>query len=147
MQLIENEYFKKILEEEKQFEVILANELKNSERYKALTFSFGGISLDITRQLFTLKQFAKLKMLGKAIKIEDEKKKLFDGFFVNVTEDKFVTHFNERKPNSLRDKTKTYKKFISFLKQRKIRSLINIGIGGSDLGVKMVYYALKNHFP
>ena len=75
--------------------------------------------------------------------IEGKKKDLFEGSFVNVTENRFVTHFLERNPNLVSDKTKRYKSFISFLKHKKIKNLINVGIGGSDLGIKMVYHALE----
>ena len=81
-------------------------------------------------------------MLGKAIDIEDKKKKLLEGSFVNVTENRFVTHFLERNPSIVMDKTKRYKSFIHFIKQKKIKNLINVGIGGSDLGIKMVYNAI-----
>ena len=144
MQLNKNKYFKEILKDKEKLGFISAKELSNLDRHKALTFSFEDVSLDITRQLISSKQFAKLQMLGKAIDIEDKKKKLFDGSFINVTEDRCVTHLLERKPNLVMEKAERYKSFISLLKQRKIKNLINIGIGGSDLGVKMVYHALKN---
>ena len=144
MQLNKNKYFKEILKEVDKLGFIPAKELRNLDRQKALTFSFEDISLDITRQLISSKQFAKLQMLGRAIDIQDQKKKLFDGSFINSTEDQCVNHFLERKPNLVMKKTERYKSFISLLKQKKIKNLINIGIGGSDLGVKMVYHSLKH---
>ena len=144
MQLNENKYFRDILEKEKKSEFVIANELQNLDRHKTFTFSFEDISLDITRQLISSKQFTKLKMLGKVIDIEDKKKELFEGSFLNVTENRFVTHFLERNSNLVVDKTKRYKSFISLLKQKKIKTLINVGIGGSDLGLKMVYHALEH---
>ena len=143
MQLNKNKYFREILREEKKLDFVIANELRSSGRQKAFTFSFDNISLDMTRQLISSEQFAKLKMLGEAIDIKDKKKKLFEGSFLNVTENRLVTHFLERNSNSVVDKTNRYKSFISFLKQKKIKNLINVGIGGSDLGIKMVYHALK----
>ena len=74
MQLNENKYFRDILEEEKKLEFVIANELQNPDRQKAFTFSFEDISLDITRQLISSEQFAKLKMLGEAIDIKDKKR-------------------------------------------------------------------------
>jgi glucose-6-phosphate isomerase len=144
MQLNKNKYFKDIVQEENKLGFVIANELRSPERHKAFTFSFEDISLDITRQLISTNQFAKLKMLGEEIDVEDKKKELFEGSFVNVTENRFVTHFLERNPNLVVNKTKRYKSFISFLKQKKIKNLINVGIGGSDLGIKMVYHALEN---
>ena len=144
MQLNKNKYFKEILEKENKAQFDSVNELQKLNRLKAFTFSFENISIDITRQLIFSEQFATLQMLGVAIDIENKKKKLCEGSFINVTENRFVTHFLERKPNSVRDKAKRYKSFISFLKQKNIKKLINVGIGGSDLGVKMVYRALKN---
>ena len=104
MQLNKNIYFRDILEEEKQLEFVIANELRSPSRQKAFTFSFEDISLDITRQLISSSQLIKLKMLGKVIDIEDKKKELFDGSFLNITENKFVTHFLERNPNLVVDK-------------------------------------------
>ena len=138
MQLNKNKYFKEILEKEKKSEFVLANELQNLYRQKALKFSFEDISLDITRQLISSNQLTKLKMLGKVIEIEDKKKELFEGSYLNATENRFVTHFLERNSNLVVDKAKRYKSFISLLKQKKIKTLINVGIGGSDLGLKMV---------
>ena len=143
MQLSKNKYFRDILEEENKLKFVLANELRSPGRQKAFTFSFEDISLDITRQLISSNQLTKLKMLGKVIDIEDKKKELCEGSFLNITENRFVTHFLERNSNSLVDKVKSYKSFISFLKQKKIKNLINVGIGGSDLGIKMVYHALE----
>ena len=65
MQLNKNKYFKEILKDENKLEFVIANELGNSNRLKEFTFSFEGISLDITRQLICSKQFAKLKDLIK----------------------------------------------------------------------------------
>ena len=144
MQLNENKYFKEILKEVDKLDFIPAKELRNLDRQKALTFSFEDISLDITRQLISSKQFAKLQMLGRAIDIEDQKKKLFDGSFINSTENQCVNHFLERKPNLVIKKTERYKSFISLLKQKKVKNLINIGIGGSDLIVIMVYHSLRH---
>ena len=143
MQLNKNKYFRDILEEENKLKFALANELQSPGRQKAFTFSFEDISLDITRQLISSNQLTKLKMLGKVIDIEDKKKELCEGSFLNITENRFVTHFLERNSNSLVDKVESYKSFISFLKQKKIKNLINVGIGGSDLGIKMVYHALE----
>ena len=144
MQLNSNKYFKEILKDEITSEFVIADVLGNSDRQKEFTFSFEEISLDITRQLISSKQFAKLKLLGRANNFEDNKKKLLNGSFTNVTENRFVTHYLERNPNLLKKKAQRYRSFISFLNHRKIKNLINVGIGGSDLGVKMVYYALKN---
>ena len=60
MQLNENKYFRDILEKEQKSEFVIANELQNPDRQKAFTFSFDDISLDITRQLISSEQFAKL---------------------------------------------------------------------------------------
>ena len=106
MQLNKNKYFKEILKEQNKLGVSLANDLQNPERQKVLIFSFENITLDITRQLIPSKQFATLQMLGKAIDIEVEKKKLFDGSFISTTEHRGVTHFLERKPNLLMKKYK-----------------------------------------
>ncbi len=144
MQLYKNKYFKKILREEKKLPFIEANELQNPARQQAFTFFFDEISLDITRQVLDLNQFTTLQKVGRAIDMEDKKKKLCDGSYMNVTEDRFVTHFLERKPKFLREKAKRYRLFIRSLERKKIKKLINVGIGGSDLGVKMVYYALKH---
>ena len=74
MQLNSNKYFKEILEDEIKSEFVIADVLRNSDRQKEFTFSFEEISLDITRQLISSKQFAKLKLLGRANNFEDDKK-------------------------------------------------------------------------
>ena len=124
MQLNENKYFRNILEEAKKSEFVIANELQNPDRQKSFTFSFEDISLDITRQLISSNQLTKLSMLGKVIDIKEKKKELFEGSFLNVTENRFVTHFLERNSNLEVEKSNRYKSFISFLKQKKIKNLI-----------------------
>ena len=82
MQLNKNKFFKEILEDKNKLDFFIANELQNSDRQKEFTFSFEEISLDITRQLISSKQFAKLKLLGRANYFEDDKKKIFNDFKV-----------------------------------------------------------------
>ena len=76
MQLNKNKHFRDLLEKENKLKFVIANELRSPGRQKAFTFSFEDISLDITRQLISSNQLTKLKMLGKAIDIEDKKKEL-----------------------------------------------------------------------
>ena len=70
------------------------------------------------------------------------------GAKINCSENRSVDHFNLRKKE--RFETKEWKNLINFAKvilnKKSFKSIVNVGIGGSDLGPLMVNQALKSFY-
>ncbi|WEV41753.1 glucose-6-phosphate isomerase [Bifidobacterium sp. ESL0682] len=135
-------------------------------RVEELSFDAGDLHFDLSKNLIqpeTLKLFADL---AKAVHLEDRRKAMYEGVHINNTEDRAVLHTALRRPKSdegkfivdgqdvVKDVHETLDKIYAFVDKvrsgewrgvtgKKIETVVNIGIGGSDLGPVMVYEALK----
>ncbi|WEV67130.1 glucose-6-phosphate isomerase [Bifidobacterium sp. ESL0769] len=135
-------------------------------RVEELSFDAGDLHFDLSKNLIqpeTLKLFANL---AKAVHLEDRRKAMYEGVHINNTEDRAVLHTALRRPKSdegklivdgqdvVKDVHTTLDKIYAFADKvrsgewrgvtgKKIKTVVNIGIGGSDLGPVMVYEALK----
>lgn len=135
-------------------------------RVEELSFDAGDLHFDLSKNLIqpeTLKLFANL---AKAVHLEDRRKAMYEGVHINNTEDRAVLHTALRRPKSdegklivdgqdvVKDVHETLDKIYAFADKvrsgewrgvtgKKIKTVVNIGIGGSDLGPVMVYEALK----
>ncbi|WEV46444.1 glucose-6-phosphate isomerase [Bifidobacterium sp. ESL0690] len=135
-------------------------------RVEELSFDAGDLHFDLSKNLIkpeTLKLFADL---AKAVHLEDRRKAMYEGVHINNTEDRAVLHTALRRPKSdegklivdgedvVKDVHATLDKIYAFADKvrsgewrgvtgKKIKTVVNIGIGGSDLGPVMVYEALK----
>jgi glucose-6-phosphate isomerase len=136
------------------------------DRVEKLSFDAGDLHFDLSKNLIkpeTLKLFADL---AKAVNLEDRRKAMYEGVHINNTEDRAVLHTALRRPASdegkyvvdgqdvVKDVHDILDKIYSFADKvrsgewrgvtgKKIETVVNIGIGGSDLGPVMVYEALK----
>ncbi|MBU2614864.1 MAG: glucose-6-phosphate isomerase [Elusimicrobia bacterium] len=149
---IKKTYLKKLFEDKKRFDNFSLLEPKLS------------ILLDYSKNLVTGKTMKLLVNLAKAAGVKEYAKKMFSGEKINWTEKRAVLHIALRnrsnKPIYVDGKdvmpeinTVLEKMKIFSLKLRsggwkgatgqKIESVVNIGIGGSDLGPKMACEALK----
>lgn len=138
--------------------VDLFNEDPN--RKKKWTLHLDEFEVDFSKNRITPNSLELLLKLAKEVKLEEAIEAQFSGGKINQTENRAVLHtslrdFNNMKPivkKSLK-KMKKFSKEISSGKWKgytgkKITDVVNIGIGGSDLGPKMVNQALsyyKNH--
>ena len=123
-----------------------------------------GILLDYSKNIITEETFKLLMDLVKAADINGWAKKMFAGEKINWTEKRAVLHIALRNRsnnpilvdgkdvmpeiNAVLDKMKTFSESVRSGKWlgatgKKITDVVNIGIGGSDLGPKMVCEALK----
>ncbi len=145
MQLDENKYYLELKKKKKDFlSFDLAASATNDDRAKKFIFSFEGLFLDISRQRIPTHILDKFLSIGKVSNIQASIQKLFKGEFFNVTEKRKVTHFLERNPTFFHQARKQrLENFENSIKKKGIKKIINVGIGGSDLGLKMIYQALK----
>ena len=138
----------------------------DTERVDKLSFDAGDLHFDLSKNLIkpeTLQLFANL---AKAVKLDERTKAMYSGVHINNTEDRAVLHTALRRPvedegkyivdgqDTVKDVRETLDKIYAFADDvrsgkwtgvtgRKIETVVNIGIGGSDLGPVMVYEALK----
>ncbi|HEY2896232.1 MAG TPA: glucose-6-phosphate isomerase [Gemmatimonadaceae bacterium] len=133
------------------------------ERGTRMTASGGPLFLDYSKHRATPETIALLVALARECRLPQRAKAMFSGEKINVTENRAVLHIALRAPRnatiivdgvnvvplvhevlgrmrafalSVRDGT--WKGFTG----RRIRNIVNIGIGGSDLGPAMAYRAL-----
>jgi len=126
------------------------------DRLERLTVDAAGLTLDLSKQPWTAEAFEAAVELAKACDVEAARARLFGGEAVNVTENRAVLHPALRAPKGAdyaakgepvsraveagRAKMRT---FVEEVRGGPIRTILHIGIGGSDLGPRLVWEALK----
>ena len=137
--------------------------LGNSERTTNLKFSVAGIDVDCTRNNISLNGIYLLHNLAKARNINSYIASLFSGDKVNYTESQAALHAALRSPEFFTNKFYSQEigqkihatmsglaalvegirsGHILSANSKPIKNVVNIGIGGSNLGPKMVCHAL-----
>ena len=132
-------------------------------RAERMTFTAGDLRVDLSKNLVTDDVLAALVDLGHEVGLEDRRDAMFAGDRINVTENRSVLHTALRAPReqALRvdgqdvdaDVHAVLEQVYAFAEQvrsgawvgvsgKRIETVVNIGIGGSDLGPVMVYEAL-----
>ncbi len=133
-------------------------------RSKKFSIFAEDILLDYSKNLITEDIMKNLLELAKSCKLSEERKKMFEGAPINKTENRAVLHIALRnisnrpiivngkdvmsEVNEVLAKMRTFSNAIRSGHWRgytglPIKNIINIGIGGSDLGPAMAYEALK----
>lgn len=129
----------------------------DEERFSKFSLRLGPLLMDYSKQRAESKTFAKLFDYARACDIEGWRKKMFTGEIINNTENRAVLHTALRSGACARivsggkDVVPEIQAVLQKIKafSDKIRSekrfthIVNIGIGGSDLGGFMAYEALK----
>lgn len=136
----------------------------NPKRFEKFSLICGDILLDFSKNLINTKTFHLLIQLAFQANLKAEIQKMFAGDKINFTEKRAVLHTALRSKSSepiLVDGIDIMPKIKSSLSQmqsfcdkihsgtwtgfsgKKIDTVVNIGIGGSDLGPAMVCSALK----
>jgi len=134
------------------------------DRAERFSLEAAGLRLDYSKNRLTSQTVEHLVKLAERTGVRAGIGAMFDGSRINVTEDRSVLHIALRRPaaNSLTldgvdvmaDVHATLAKMSSFAErvrsgswlgftQRRIRNVVNIGIGGSDLGPLMAVEALR----
>lgn len=139
---------------------------QDAQRASKLSFTAADLHVDLSKNLITDETLDLLMKLAGEVNLEDRRAAMFAGERINVTEDRAVLHTALRRPadaqpplivdgqNVDEDVHEVLAKVYDFADRvrsgewtgitgQQIETVVNIGIGGSDLGPVMVYEALK----
>ncbi|WP_413759688.1 glucose-6-phosphate isomerase [Streptomyces sp. MMBL 11-3] len=144
-----------------QLRELFATDPERAERY---TVRVGDLHIDYSKHLVTDETLALLQELATATGVFELRDAMFRGEKINVTEDRAVLHTALRAPrdavvevdgenvvpkvHAVLDKMAAFSEQVRSGKWtghtgRRIKNVVNIGIGGSDLGPAMAYDALR----
>ncbi|ROS72109.1 glucose-6-phosphate isomerase [Cellulomonas sp. PhB143] len=140
----------------------------DATRAERMTFDAGDLHVDLSKNLVTDETLEILRRLGEEVDLAGRLQAMFAGEHINVTEDRAVLHTALRRPTPAagaehlvvdgqdvdadvaaeRDKMYAFAKDVrkgrwTGVTGKPVETVVNIGIGGSDLGPVMVYEALK----
>ena len=136
------------------------------ERVPSMTFDVEDLRFDLSKNLVTSKTLDLLANLGEAVGVRERFSAMLAGEHINTTEDRAVLHTVLRRPASeagtlmvdgqdaVADVHETLGRIYDFAEKvrsgewkgvtgKAIKTVVNIGIGGSDLGPAMAYQALE----
>ncbi|MBF0977881.1 MAG: glucose-6-phosphate isomerase, partial [Atopobium sp.] len=139
---------------------------EDPQRVQNFTFELDQFHIDLSKNLATQETLDLLCDLAKEVKLEERRDAMYAGVHINTTEDRAVLHTALRRPASeagtlivdgqdvVADVHQTLNKMYAFCDRvrsgewkgvsgKPIKTVVSIGIGGSDLGPVMVYEALK----
>jgi glucose-6-phosphate isomerase len=133
------------------------------DRVERLSFTAADLHVDLSKSFLTGEVLAALLALAEEVGVERRRDAMFAGEHINVTEDRAVLHTALRDPAGVAlevdgqdvvgDVHAVLDRVYAFAEQvrggawtgvtgQRIRTVVNIGIGGSDLGPVMAYEAL-----
>ncbi len=134
-------------------------------RTARMTLTAGDLHVDLSKNLVTDAVLAALVQLGEQVDLGGRRTAMYAGERINVTEGRSVLHTALRRPSGLdplvvdgqdvdHDVHEVLATVYAFAEQvrsgawvgvtgKRIETIVNIGIGGSDLGPVMIYEALK----
>jgi glucose-6-phosphate isomerase len=137
---------------------------EDSQRFDRFSLQFQDLLLDYSKNLITSETLSLLLELATASDVESWRDRMFHGEKINDTEHRAVLHIalRNRSDNAItidgEDVMPAVRSVIDHMSDfagrvrsgewkgytgKRITDVVNIGIGGSDLGPKMVYEALK----
>ena len=141
---------------------------KDDKRAEKYTLELENMLVDFSKNRINDKVFKALIALAKKAKIRNKIMDMFEGKKINITENRAVLHValrnRENTPiyvdgenvmpeiNAVLAKIKSFSEavrlgeFVGYT-GKKLTNIVNIGIGGSDLGPKMAVEALKKYMP
>ena len=133
------------------------------KRAERLTFDAADLRVDLSKGLLEGEVLEALIALAEEVGLAERREAMFRGEHINVTEDRAVLHTALRLPvdahvevdghNVVPDVHEVLRRVYAFADRvrsgewtgvtgQRIRTVVNIGIGGSDLGPVMAYEAL-----
>jgi glucose-6-phosphate isomerase len=162
---IKTEEYKLLMEHFKKIKYLhIKDLLKGNISINPFLIEYDGVYFDYSKNRITPETIALLLKFAKKMKLSSEIGRMYDGDKINETENRAVLHVALRETGQKvytvdginvlpfieqeRDKMKLISNKIrngSWLgfSKKKINTIVNIGIGGSDLGPLMVSEALK----
>ncbi|WP_432472297.1 glucose-6-phosphate isomerase [Amphritea sp. HPY] len=141
---------------------------EDPHRFEHLSFKAAGCMLDLSKQRITSETLQKLYQLAEQQSLGDSIEKLFSGAIVNPTENRPALHTVLRQPeeqplivgdidvnSAVHKSLKQMESLVNQIHNAQwrgydgspIKTVINIGVGGSDLGPLMTCRALAMHSP
>ena len=137
---------------------------EDPQRVAALSFSFEGLFYDFSKQRLTGQTLQLLRALAQEHGVEEGIRRMFAGEHINNTEDRAALHVALRHSGTpfpsagvdvMPEVLATRRRMAEFADRLRagkclghqgapIKDVVNIGIGGSDLGPKMMNYALRS---
>ena len=139
----------------------------DAERFCKLSIQFGDILFDYSKNIINQKTLQLLFLLAEECKLKESIAMMFNGSVINETENRAVLHTALRNfsgnpvyvdgKDVMPDILRVLKHVKGFTEKihsgewrgftgKKIKYIVNIGIGGSDLGPVMVTEALKPYW-
>ncbi len=129
------------------------------DRFDNFHLKHENLLFDYSKQGINADTIAKLSDLAKACDLEGEREKMFCGEKINVTEGRAALHTALRSPDNdplivdgenitpkIKETLERIKGFSTKIRaEKKFTHIVNIGVGGSDLGPYMAYEALKHY--
>src|ERR1700739_3911781 len=136
------------------------------DRGRDLTATVGDLYIDYSKHRITRETLRLLIDLARAANLEEHRAQMFSGAHINTSEDRAVLHTALRLPrdveltvdgqNVVEDVHAVLHAMGDFTDRlrngewtgatgKRISTVVNIGIGGSDLGPVMVYQALRHY--
>ena len=135
-------------------------------RAQRLTFGVGDLTVDLSKNLVTDTTLALLVELAEQVDVAGRFGAMLRGDHINITEDRAVLHTALRRPAGAQpelvvdgqhvdaDVQAVLAKMYAFAERvrsgawtgatgERVKTVVNIGIGGSDLGPAMAYLALQ----
>jgi glucose-6-phosphate isomerase len=137
---------------------------EDAGRFEAFSLRLGDIVFDYSKNRITSETMRQLLAVARAAKVPEMRDAMFAGEKINTTEDRAVLHVALRnRPDNpiyvdgedvmpgvkrVLDKMRAFSEAVRSgswqgYSSEAITNIVNIGIGGSDLGPKMVTHALK----
>ena len=133
------------------------------KRVESLTLSFDGMFYDFSKQRVTAETMGLLVSLAKEALVPEWTERMFSGERINISEGRSVLHtalrrsagpFPGKEFDVMPEVIETRRRMAEFAERLRsgkcfghkgmpIRDVVNIGIGGSDLGPKMMNQALR----
>ena len=140
---------------------------EDRERFNRYSIIFGDILFDFSKNLVNAETFSHLLELAQECRVDEAIREMFSGEKINHTENRAVLHTALRNfsgepvyvdGNDVMPEIMQELEHMKFFSQKihsgewrgytgkPIRNIVNIGIGGSDLGPVMVTEALKHYW-
>ncbi|NHU47663.1 glucose-6-phosphate isomerase [Rhodococcus sp. A14] len=160
--------WKKLADHQQEVAALHLRELFDTDpnRGTDLTVTAADLFIDYSKHRVTRETLGLLLDLARAAGVEEQRDAMFAGAHINVSEDRAVLHtaLRERRDSTLvvdgqdviGDVHHVLERMGAFTDRirsgdwrgatdERIRTVVNIGIGGSDLGPAMVYRALRHY--
>lgn len=125
--------------------VALLDLFADPNRVRALTYDAPHLTADFSKQRIDPTALAAFEKLAGAADFDGWRAKMFAGDVVNTTEGRAAMHWRLRDPNAPADVKAVPAEMAAFggRVRPEIDAIVHLGIGGSDLGPRLIMDALK----